>query len=403
MRASAERPPLPRPALPTGGAGSTLASPSGDLAPGAVWRGLLAAWSSCRWTELAWALLGGLLVGTVDLSALQDLPAEQQRLSVVARHLLVPMGCAAILLLAWLPADRRPAEALRRPAWLLLAVVLGAFCATALLTWLLHLVPWPHIGELVRRHKGLPVPPWHWTEGLADVLSLTLFGGLAVALVELMRRRRRMEASTAALLRQHDQRQRQALSARLSAVQARLEPDLLFRLLVDIERRFAQDDTQAGAQLERLIQHLRLALPTLQNPQVSLACEQALLASWLGLMGGLHHASWQLQADLSPEMSQRQLPGMLLLPLLQAACAELPDGQALRVQLAASPPVSEITARPAPLSPHGLHLVLSLHGQGLGGAPAGAHERLRLLAGEAARLQVLVEPGRTRFTLDLPA
>ena len=124
--------------------------------------GLLAAWRSLRWTELGWGLLAGLLYGVVDLSALQDLAPAQQSVSVVARHLVVPMACAFLLLLAWLPADRRPAEDPRRVAWLLLAVLLGSLVATALLTWLLHLFSWPHIGELIRRQKGGPVPDWHW-------------------------------------------------------------------------------------------------------------------------------------------------------------------------------------------------------------------------------------------------
>ena len=358
------------------------------------WRHVLAASASVRPRELGWCLLIGFLYGVIDLSGLQDLPSELLGPSVVARHVVVPMLAGVILLLAWLPADRTAPDAPGRVRHLATAAVLGTLLAVGSLTWALHVVNWPHMVELLRQHKGEPAQPWHWSEGLADVLSLLLFAGMAFAVVELARRRQRTEAATAQLLREHDAEVHQALAARLAAAQARLAPAVLFELLVDIEARFAGQDPQAVAQLERLIQHLRLSQPRLREGRTTLAAEGELLGSWLALMGGLQRAPWQLERLAPTELANRELPSMLLLPLLQQACQGLLPGQPLSVAL---------DAQAGPDG--GLLLCLALQGA-LQAPPADTQAALQaqmiVLAGPGARLRFDHRPDRTLCQLELP-
>lgn len=358
------------------------------------WQHLVGALASVRPHELGWCLLIGFLYGVTDLSGLQDLPGELLGPSVVARHVVVPMLAGLILLLAWLPADRSAPDDPRRLRHLALAAVLGTWLAVASLTWALHLVHWPHMVELLRQHKGEPALPWHWSEGLADVLSLLLFAGMAFAVVELARRRQHTEAATARLLREHDAEVHQALAARLAAAQARLAPAVLFELLVDIESRFAGQDPQAVAQLERLIQHLRLSQPRLREGRTTLAADAELLRSWLALMGGLQRAAWRLEARLPADVAGRELPAMLLLPLLQQACQGLPPGQPLTVAL---------DAQPAPDG--GLQVGLTLNAP-LQPPPADRQAALlaqvHVLAGPAARLRFEARPDQILSLLELP-
>ncbi|MBT9596948.1 MAG: histidine kinase [Vitreoscilla sp.] len=361
--------------------------------PGGALRQLYAAWRSLHWRELAAFATLGLLYGVVDLSALSELKHAEQTWPLFWRLLLSPVICSLVLMLAWLPADRSPVQAPHRSAALIWATVLGSAAAAGVMWSLTAAGLWPSWADLCAPKCKAPPPAVLLL--VSDFLGVLLPGAMAIGVVELWRRRRHAEMALQGALHEHDALARRAMAARLAAVQAQVEPHFLFDVLVDIEQQYA-GAAPAGAadQLDRLIAHLRVALPRLrENNVTTLDAEATLLGSYLALWQGLHGESIAYRTDWASGLGSRQMPAMLLLPLLQ---------RALRL---ATPCPSAMALRAEAL-PGGLRVALMIAQTGLCGDDVeldAQRERLRVLAGEGAKLQCESIDGATTFTLELPA
>ncbi|MFO1340576.1 MAG: histidine kinase [Burkholderiaceae bacterium] len=385
--------PLPAPAL--GGTARAL-------------RHLVGAWRSVTWRELAAFAALGWLFGVVDLSALTEVKAAQQTWALFWRLLMSPVISALVLMLAWLPADRLPMDHPRRLAGLCWACAVGSAAAVGAMWAAIELFHWPTLWELCDPKCKTPMPAGLLFVG--DFLSVLLPGGMAVGVLELWRRHRRAETDLQAALHEHDVLARRAMAARLAALQAQVEPQFLFDVLVDIEQQYAGElapghagpgaagprgpSEDAAAQLERLINHLRVALPRLRdNNATTLEAEAALLGSYLALWQGLHRQAVPLATDWPVELKGERMPAMLLLPLLQ---------RALRLA-AAWPHAVGLKAR---RQAGRLQVELRVGQPGLCGDDAelaAQRERLQVLVSSGARLHCESLPDATCFTLELPA
>lgn len=356
---------------------------------------LMAAWRSVRWYELGGFLALGLLYGVVDLAALADVKHLERPWALFWRLLLSPPIATVVLLLAWLPADRsEPGHPLRNRR-LLLAAVLGSLISVPLLWGVGELAGWPTWQDLCTEPKcKTPLPLQQ--RFAADFLYTLLPCSLSLALIEMLRRRWRSEAVLQSLLSEQAALGRQAMAARLAAMQAQVEPRFLFDVLVDVQQQYALGQGEAAAeQLERLIHHLRVALPRLRDQNVTtLDAEAALLGSYLSLRRGLERRPVEFHDRLPATLRAAALPAMLLLPLLQRALRLAPGGLPPRIELSAWRRVGTL----------GLRLTVSAPGLcGDDADLAAQRERLRVLAGDTARLHCEEDAAATRFTLELPA
>ncbi len=370
--------PAPAPAL--GGASRAL-------------RHLLDAWRSVTRRELAAFAALGWLFGVVDLSALTEVQPAQQTWALFWRLLMSPVISALVLMLAWLPADRTPMDSPRRVASLGWACVVGSAAAVGAMWAAIDLFGWPTLWELCEPKCKTPMPAGLLFVG--DFLSVLLPGGMAVGVLELWRRHRRAETDLQAALHEHDVLARRAMAARLAALQAQVEPQFLFDVLVDIEQQYAGElSADAAAQLERLINHLRVALPRLRdNNATTLEAEAALLGSYLALWQGLHRQTMPLGTDWPVELKGERMPAMLLLPLLQ---------RALRL----AEPWPHAVCLKARRTAGRLRVELRVGQPGLCGDDAelaAQRERLQVLVGDDARLLCESQANATCFTLELPA
>lgn len=354
---------------------------------------VLQAWRSVRAVEVGGFLLLGLLFGMVDLTALADARSVEQPWPLFWRLLLTPVVCTVVLLLAWLPADRSDPASPWRPWRLALAAVLGSLLTVPTLWAVSDWLHWPGAEAFCAPKCDPPLPGWQRFAG--DFLATLLPGALLVALVEMLRRRWRADSQLQAVLDEQAALGRQAMAARLAAMQAQVEPTFLFEVLVDVQHQYARGASDAAAaQLERLIHHLRVALPRLrEHNATTLDAEAALLGSYLALREGLARQPVAFVDDLPPTLRAARLPAMLLLPLLQ---------RALRATHGPLPAVSLSAHRTATR----LVVDLRIDAAGLcgnGDELAAERERLRVLAGDGARLACAVAAGRTEFTLEIPA
>lgn len=353
---------------------------------------VLRSWRSLRPREALAFAVAALLFGVIDLTLLLELPVGAQLPQVLARHLIVPLVSAGVLLLCWLPAARSDPDHPARRWRLAGATLLGVVLTIAIVYPLMATLPWPSLCDIrALRHGKPPCFAYRPTALLGDALWVLMPASMLVAVLEARRLRQRQDEAAQALLQEHSELRRHALGARLAALQAQMDPGLLFDALVAIEQAYARHDPQASERLDRLIRHLRVALPRLPRHQAlaagaqagaTLAGEAELIASYLDLLRDLDGALPAFACELGAH-GATPLPPMLLLPLVQ---------RALRL---ARPRHCWLQA--------GERLVtLGFDAEDLCSADAelaALHERLAVLG---ARLSCASGAGRSLFTLELP-
>jgi hypothetical protein len=153
---------------------------------------------------------------------------------------------------------------------------------------------------------------------IGDTLWVFMPALMIVGVLEFRTVRRRQEQAAQDLLREHSQLRRHALAARLAALQAQVDPALLFDALVSVEQAYDRQDPTASARLDRLIRHLRVALPRLREAGATLGDEAELIASYLDLLRDLNGSPPGFECELGAK-GATPLPPMLLLPLVQRA------------------------------------------------------------------------------------
>ncbi|MDH0864889.1 histidine kinase [Mitsuaria sp. GD03876] len=360
-----------------------------------VWR----SWRSLRREELSWFLLMGIFYGLVDVSSIFYVMDDVRWPAALANQMLTPLLVSLVILTTWLPASRSAIESRWRVVRLGAAVLVGAVLAKLLYDQLMPMLNLPSIADLARARKGEhPYKPIQSLNFIGECLSLCVTASLSVAWYEMAMRRRRTRARLEALLREQSAMQRDAVAARLAALQAQVEPQFLFDTLVDIERAYERGDHAAPEQMERLIRHLRVALPRLRERGVTLESEAALLDSYLAVVAGRQRGALPLATEWSAWLAPRPMPPMLLLPLAQLMlrdAARLPTQARLSAQEAAG---------------GGLRLRLSFDRGGLCGEETALRalgERLdrldRAPGAPPPRLHCRSNAEDTEFTLELPA
>lgn len=343
---------------------------------------LLRSWRSLHWIEAFAFVTAALLFGAIDLASLLELRVGDQLPQVLARHLIVPVLSCSVLLLCWLPAARSsPIHPARR--WrLVAATLLGSALTIAVIYPLAAALPWPSVCDIYAMTHGKPrCNDFRLAEVIGDTLWVFMPALMIVGVLEFRTVRRRQDQAAQDLLREHSQLRRHALAARLAALQAQVDPALLFDALVAIEQAYDRHDPDASARLERLIRHLRIALPRLRDAGATLGSEAELIASYLGLLGDLDGRPPAFECQLGSQ-GATALPPMLLLPLVQRA---LRLGHPGRCWLAAE----------------GRRVVLGFDEEGLCSEDADLASLRERLAVLGATLECTAAPGRTEFKLEL--
>lgn len=295
-------------------------------------------WRSLRRGEALTFATAALLFGAIDLTALVEMRVGDQLPQVLARHLSVPLISGLLLLLCWLPAARSSPIHPARRARLVAATLLGAVLTITVVQPLIMQLGWPSLCDLYMATHGKPnkCANFRVTALIGDTLWVAMPALMVVGMLEFRTLRRRQDQAAQDLLREHSQLRRQALASRLAAMQAQMDPKLLFDALVAVEQAYDRGDRDASARLERLIRHLRVALPRLREPgATTLDGEAELIASYLALLHDLDGCAPRFDVELGTQGAS-SLPPMLLLPLVQRA---LRQARPTRCWLHAGPPL----------------------------------------------------------------
>lgn len=145
-------------------------------------------------------------------------------------------------------------------------------------------------------------------------MSLLFFAHLGSS-----RRHEAAAARLAAAQAAHLESRRRAALMRLQAVQARVDPQLLFDMLETVRRCYENDASRAERLLDELIAFLRAALPRLRSTSSSVTCEAELARAYAQLRALAGAADADMTLDVSTEAMDARFPPGVLLPLVDDA------------------------------------------------------------------------------------
>lgn len=193
------------------------------------------------------------------------------------------------------------------------------------------------VGRLVA-YYGLPIPEFtsRWPWGVGVVGLWTLVGGLGFALAwfaheEAGARRRLTEAALA-----RETLDAQMAQARLSALQAQIEPHFLFNTLATVKRLYETAPQRGREMLVSLIDYLRAALPSMRGTGSTLKREVELARAYLTILQMRMGERLRFTIDVPAPLLAAEVPPLVLGTLIENAIkhglSPLPEGGAIAIR-----------------------------------------------------------------------
>jgi LytS/YehU family sensor histidine kinase len=252
----------------------------------------------------------GTAVGLAVLAAVMLNPIFQPPFSVMLGRTLF---LALVLLVVFAAARAWPAAPGLHwlPSWLGPLVAVGVAAPVATVAIYLFTT-----GGNVRSFIFVPerVSGFFWIAGAGVVFgALAVLGAMA---------RERVAQAKSQLLQSELERSRlekQAVDARLSLLQAQIEPHFLFNTLANVQALVESNSPHAADVLKSLIAYLRAAMPRLHDGQPTLGNEVALVRAYLELMQMRMPDRLQFSIDVDPQSNLQRFPAMALLTLVENA------------------------------------------------------------------------------------
>ncbi|PLY39410.1 hypothetical protein CSZ94_26590 [Janthinobacterium sp. ROICE36] len=198
-------------------------------------------------------------------------------------------------------------------------------------------------------------------------------------------------ASALNAARRERELERTSLQARLSALQAQVEPHFLFNTLANLKYLIRTDQRAAQEMLDHLVGYLQNAMPDMRSASSTLGREMDLVSDYLAVMRIRMGARLRYAVEVAEQLRSLPFPPAMLISLVENAVKH-------GLERASRPGLITISARHESDSTHGLLSVSVVDdgvglteqsGQGTG--LANITERLLLLYGRKASL--FVEPG----------
>ena len=193
--------------------------------------------------------------------------------------------------------------------------------------------------------------------------------------------------------------ERAALQAKLTALQAQVEPHFLFNTMANLKYLIRTDADRAQLMVDHLVGYLQTALPDMRSASSTVRREVALAEHYLSIMQIRMGDHLHFRCDIAEEALDVPVPPSMLISLLENAIKH-------GLERATRPGEISISAH---IENRHVILVVSDNGTGLadevgqGFGLANIHQRLKLLYADAASM--LVAPGidgGVAVTLSIP-
>jgi Histidine kinase/Histidine kinase-, DNA gyrase B-, and HSP90-like ATPase len=238
---------------------------------------------------------------------------------------------------------------------------------------------------------------------LPNLAMLWIVASIMIKITYKGRIQAEVKAAQATETAESESLKRQVAEARMAALQAQVEPHFLFNTLASIDHLIETDPPRASTMQKNLITYLRATLHKMRESTTTLGREADLITAYLEILKVRMEERLSVTIDVPKGLRSASFPPMMLQSLVENAIkhglepsseaaslgvhAEVNDG-ALRVTVADTGIGFDANNR-------------ATSGTGLG--LANIRERLELLYGSAARLEIEAnQPRGTRVTLTIP-
>lgn len=191
-----------------------------------------------------------------------------------------------------------------------------------------------------------------------------------------------------------------ARESELKALTAQVHPHFLFNSLNSISALTASDAAAARAMAQQLAEFFRHSLSMRNQEMIPLSDEMSLVQSFLAIEQVRFGERLTVETAIAPDAAECMIPPLLLQPLVENAVthgiATLLEGGTIRIAGALS----------------GERLLLSVTNgydpaerrKGSGGVGiVNVRDRIALIWGDSARMEIARESGEHRVTIDVPA
>ena len=154
------------------------------------------------------------------------------------------------------------------------------------------------------------------TKFASNAWAYLFYGGLLMMVLVLVMRAERTRGLLGNAEIARSQTETVLSQAQLQALRGQVDPDLLLRVMAEVQRRYAQDPAAAEGLLDQLVGFLRGAMPGVRSGRSTLAAELALVQSYVQLRAELdpQRARWQI--CINAPLPELPFPPLLLLPVL---------------------------------------------------------------------------------------
>lgn len=268
---------------------------------------------------VVWIVASSIAATFWSLPQISVLAPEQGMIFRLARSFLPSFASAMTVGFAICLSSDSGVALARRPARFVTALMLGATCAVPVVWAIDWLLPIKSNWELPRR-----LLDW-W---LTVILFGMFFGWAAV----LYWQRIEDQARLTLLLSRRSLLTRQLAQLRCSAARAQIDPELVARVLRQVQDRYRVNDGCAAVLLEQLICYLRLAMGRMRSQRVSGREEVTLLRAYIALREAETGVRIALQLNLENDENLQNDPFSVPLFLLSRKMLEaVPAAPALVV------------------------------------------------------------------------
>jgi hypothetical protein len=192
---------------------------------------------------------------------------------------------------------------------------------------------------------------------------------------------------------------RQVTEAKLSALQAQVEPHFLYNTLASVQALTEVDPKRANEMTGHLIQYLRNALPKMRESLSTVGQEVELVRAYLNILQMRMGERLAFEITVAPGLESAPFPPLMLPSLVENAIKHglEPQREGGKVTITAEATDGK------------LRVIVADTGRGISEAPgqgvglANIRERLAALYGEGARLAIEAnQPQGVRATLEVP-
>jgi signal transduction histidine kinase len=239
-----------------------------------------------------------------------------------------------------------------------------------------------------------------WFTSFVWLLVMALFGTKALVGGK-KRAEAEMQSATAAAER--ESMQRQLSEARMSAMQAQVEPHFLFNTLASVEHLIETDPPRASAMQRTLIQYLRAVLPQMRENSLvtNLGREVDMVKSYLDLLKMRMEERLTVAIEVPDGLRSAAFPPMMLQSMVENAIKHGLECKPEGGHLAVTAEIVDSRLR-VTVADDGVGFgVMPSKGTGLG--LSNIRERLQLLHGQAGKLHIAANsPSGVIASIEVP-